>query len=120
MKFTDSHEWVELKDMIATVGITDWAQRQFGEVVHVALPKIQEKIKAQKEICVIESAKAASDIYSPLSGRILEVNEQLRIYPQLINEDAQKRGWIYKMEIFDRKEYENLLDMVAYKALTFS
>ena len=117
MKFTDSHEWVKEDGVsnIAIIGITSFAQRELGEIVYVELPQLGKQIQAQQEIAVLESTKAAADIYSPVSGTIIAVNGQLKDTPQLINEHPEELGWICKVEILDRKELDVLLSHSEYE-----
>ncbi|MEM7175883.1 MAG: glycine cleavage system protein GcvH [Chlamydiota bacterium] len=94
IKYTRSHEWVRLDKKVATVGISNYAQQELGEVVYVELPNLGLEIKAGSELAVVESTKAATDIYSPVSGKIIRVNEALQENPSLINKSAEKEGWI--------------------------
>lgn len=117
MKYTKSHEWAELSGNAATVGITTYAQAELGDVVYVELPTVGQKVSAGSEVAVLESTKAAVDIYAPLSGTVTEVNLLLREYPEKINESAEKEGWLYRLEISNPAEYEGLLDAKAYESL---
>jgi len=94
--------WMETQGKEATVGITDEAQKELGEVVHVELPKVGQVIEKGEEVCVLESTKAAIDVYSPVSGRVEAINDELLSTPSLINRFAQSSGWLYKVEIFDQ------------------
>ncbi len=116
LKYTETHEWVS-KDQknIATIGITDFAQDQLGEIVFVDLPEIGLKVAAGDDVCVLESVKAAADVFSPVSGVIVEVNEELDESPGLVNSDPYQDGWLYKIELKDVVEYDELLDKAAYK-----
>lgn len=117
LKYTETHEWV-LKDHnknIATVGITDYAQDQLGELVFVDLPEVGLKVAAGDDVCVLESVKAAADVFSPISGTIIAVNEDLDESPGLVNSDPYQDGWLYKIEIKDIVEYNELLDKAAYQ-----
>ena len=116
-KYTKEHEWIELKGDVATVGITNYAQEQIGDVVFVELPEIGDSFSAGDNACVIESVKAASDIYAPISGEIIEVNEELEANSALVNEDAEGNAWIFKMKISDESELKDKLDEEAYKAI---
>lgn len=116
-KYTKEHEWIELKGDVATVGITNYAQEQIGDVVFVELPEIGDSFSAGDNACVIESVKAASDIYAPISGEIVEVNEELEANSALVNEDAEGSAWIFKMKISDESELNDTLDEEAYKAI---
>lgn len=116
LKYTASHEWLRLgDDGVATVGITDHAQEQLGDVVFVELPEIGRKLKAGEECAVVESVKAASDVYSPLDGVIVEVNEALAENPELINQDPYGEGWILRIKT--AATLAELLDATAYEAV---
>ncbi|MFI0434891.1 MAG: glycine cleavage system protein GcvH [Parachlamydiaceae bacterium] len=115
MKFTDSHEWMRIEDDgIACVGITTYAQKELGDIVYVELPIVGKQVRAKQEVVVLESTKAAADIYSPLSGLIEEVNAKLTIAPQLINESPEGEGWIYKMRCSHPEEIDSLMDEERY------
>ncbi|WP_101512547.1 glycine cleavage system protein GcvH [Thermotoga sp. SG1] len=114
-KYTRTHEWVEIEGKVATVGITNHAQEELGDVVYVDLPEVGKEVKKGDVVASIESVKAAADVYAPLSGKITEVNERLETEPELINKDAEGEGWIFKMEIADESELSDLLDEQAYK-----
>ena len=113
--YTKDHEWVSIEGTDATVGITDYAQEQLGELVFVELPVIGKEVNAHDEIAIVESSKAASDVYSPVTGKVIEVNQELETRPELINEDCYKSGWIAKLHITDPKSYEGLMDSEKYK-----
>jgi len=113
--YTKDHEWVSIKGDIATVGITDYAQEQLGELVFVELPVIGKEVSAHDEIAIVESSKAASDVYSPVTGKVIEVNQELESRPELINEDCYKSGWIAKLQLTDQKAHEDLMDTEQYK-----
>ncbi len=115
LKYTENHEWIAVDKKIATIGITDYAQDQLGEVVHLDLPEVGLSVAAGDEVCVIESVKVATEIFSPLSGTIVEINEDLDDAPGLVNSDPYQDGWLYKIEIKDPVEYEELLDVAAYQ-----
>lgn len=114
--YTESNEWVEVKDNIARVGIDDYSQNEFGEIVYVDLPKVGQEYSKDDEVCVIESVKTASDIYSPLSGKIVKVNEELVNNPKLINESCYNNGWIFEIQIDNNEELSNLLNSEDYKS----
>ncbi|AAD35304.1 glycine cleavage system protein GcvH [Thermotoga maritima] len=114
-KYTKTHEWVSIEDKVATVGITNHAQEQLGDVVYVDLPEVGREVKKGEVVASIESVKAAADVYAPLSGKIVEVNEKLDTEPELINKDPEGEGWLFKMEISDEGELEDLLDEQAYQ-----
>lgn len=115
LKYASSHEWARLEDGIVTVGITDHAQNALGDVVYVELPDIGDKLNATDEAGVVESVKAASDIYSPVSGEVIAINELLEEAPETINSDPYTDGWFYKIRIDDVEEFENLLDPDEYR-----
>ncbi len=114
LKYTESHEWVRVEDGVAVVGITDHAQHELGDIVFVELPEIDAEYGAGEAAATVESVKAASDIYSPLSGRVVEVNEALEDSPELVNKSPYGDGWIFKIEISDPSELDALLDADAY------
>src|SRR5215472_4277269 len=116
LKFTTDHEWLRLEGEIATVGITDFAQDKLGDLVFVELPKSGMKLKKGAAAAVVESVKAASDVYAPVSGEVVEVNAKVGGDPALVNSAATGDGWLFKMKIADPKELETLLDEQAYKA----
>jgi len=113
--YTKDHEWVSIEGAAATVGITDYAQEQLGELVFVELPVIGKEIRAHDEIAIVESSKAASDVYSPVTGKVIEVNQELESRPELINQDCYKSGWIAKLQLNDPKSHEDLMDTEQYK-----
>jgi len=113
--YTKDHEWAQIIDNKATVGITDFAQKQLGDVVYVELPKVGAQLEFHQSIGVVESVKAVSDIYSPLSGEVTEVNEGLNDSPELINEDPHGKGWIIRLKIKDIKETEKLMSATEYE-----
>ena len=117
-RYTRDHEWVRQEGDIAVIGITDYAQSQLGDVVFVELPKVGRALKKAEAAAVVESVKAASDVYAPISGEVLEVNEALAAEPALINSDAGGKAWFFKVKIANRNELGGLLDEAAYKAHT--
>ncbi len=114
IRFTNDHEWVEVNGDTATVGITNYAQEQLGDVVFVELPDVGAELDQGDESGVIESVKAASEIYAPISGQVSEVNEALNDDPALINTAAEGDGWMYKMTISDADQLDDLMDKDAY------
>ena len=114
LKFLSSHEWVLVEDGVATIGVSDHAQEALGDLVYVELPETGSSIAAGDTVGVIESVKAASDLYAPVSGEIVEVNDLLESAPERINSDPYGDGWIYKVALEDPEEIENLLDAEAY------
>jgi len=118
LKFNKSHEWARVEDGgLVRVGISDHAQGQLGDLVYVELPEIGASVTAGNAAAVVESVKAASDIYSPVSGEVVEVNETLNDKPETINEDAFGEGWIFAVRISNRAELDELLDASAYEEL---
>lgn len=115
LRFRESHEWVDPTQAISPVGITDHAQTELTDVVFVELPKLGT-VSAGQQVCVIESVKAASDIYSPVSGEIVEINDALNGNPGLINTDPYGAGWIFKIKLSSADEAASLMDATAYKA----
>jgi glycine cleavage system H protein len=113
--YTKDHEWAKVEGDIATMGITDYAQEQLGELVFVELPEVGREFAPHKEIAVVESSKAAGDVYSPVAGTVTEVNSELTTKPELINEDCYKGGWICKLRITDKKSLDNLMDARNYE-----
>ena len=118
MRFSKDHEWVRVEGGIATVGISVYAQEQLGDVVFVELPAVGKKVKAGDEAAVVESVKAASEVYAPVSGEVTEVNSALADTPALVNEDAEGKGWFMKIRLADAKEVDGLMDAAAYKKHT--
>jgi len=112
--YTKEHEWVKIEGNIATIGITDYAQEQLGEITFVELPDVGMELEQSEEFAVIESSKAASDVYAPLSGKVTEINDTLETEPELINNDCYKSGWVCKIEITDEKVVEDLMDAKQY------
>jgi glycine cleavage system H protein len=114
LKFLSTHEWALVEGDIATIGVSDHAQELLGDLVYVELPEQGSTVAAGDSVGVIESVKAASDTYAPLSGEIIEVNDQLEDAPEQINNDPYGDGWMYKIALEDQEEVENLLDAEAY------
>lgn len=113
--FTDEHEWIEIEDDVATVGITDYAQEQLGDVVFVELPEVGVTLDKGGDAAVVESVKAASDVYSPISGEVTEGNSALEEEPALVNSSPEEDGWFFRMTVADASELEGLMDEAAYK-----
>jgi|TARA_B100001996_G_C18400154_1_gene492603 glycine cleavage system H protein len=113
-KYTEEHEWVQLNGDTATVGITNHAQESLGDIVFVDLPTLGKKVKAKEELCVIESVKAASDIYSPLDGEVTQINDNLSNDASLINQDAENEGWIFKIKVSNLDQYNSLMSLDQY------
>lgn len=115
LKYATSHEWVRNEgDGIVTVGITEHAQDLLGDMVFVELPEVEDEISTGDDVAVAESVKAASDIYAPVSGKVIEVNEDLEDSPELVNSDAFGDGWMFKVKLDDEGELDNLLDAEGY------
>lgn len=114
--FTDEHEWIDVDGDVATVGITDYAQGQLGDIVFVELPAVGTAIAKGKDAAVVESVKAASDVYAPIDGEVTEANGALEEDPALVNTAPEGEGWFFKMTIADAGQLEGLMDAAAYKA----
>jgi len=117
LRYTKDHEWVRLEGDTVTVGITAYAQEQLGDVVYVELPEVGRQVEQGKEMAVVESVKAASEVYAPISGEVVAVNTQLSDTPATVNEDAQGKGWFVKLKVADKAQLDGLLDEAAYKAI---
>ena len=115
--YTDEHEWLNVEGDVATVGITDHAQEQLGDLVFVELPEVGDELEQGDDGVVVESVKAASDVYAPATGTVVEVNEKLNDDAALVNAGAEGDGWLYKMKLSDPSQLEELLDADGYKAL---
>jgi glycine cleavage system H protein len=115
-KYTKEHEWVEVDGDTATVGITNHAQESLGDIVFIDLPTVGKEVKSNEELCVIESVKAASDIYAPIDGEVIEINNNLNDDASIVNQDPEKDGWIFKMKIADPNQYNNLMTLDEYLA----
>lgn len=116
LRYSEEHEWVDVEGDIATVGISDFAQEQLGDVVFVELPEVGTEISAGDQVAVVESVKAASEVYSPLTGEVTEVNDTIVDDPSGVNGDAEGEGWFFKMKLSDSEELEELMDAKAYAA----
>ena len=117
LRYTDDHEWARLEGDSVTVGITEFAQDQLGELVFVELPTVGGAVTQGDEAAVVESVKAAGEVKSPVGGTIMEINESLVDTPEKVNDDPMGEGWIYKVAIADQTEWESLMDEAAYAAL---
>lgn len=117
LKYTRTHEWVKLENGVAKVGITEHAQKELGDIVYIELPKVGHQVKEGDTTAVLESTKAAADFYSPVSGTITEVNEKLKEDSGLINQSAEKEGWIYKIHLTNPEELKRLLELDDYLSL---
>ncbi len=114
-QYTRDHEWIELDGDVATVGITDYAQSQLGDLVFVELPEVGREVAKGGEAAVVESVKAASDVYAPVSGKVTETNDTLNDEPALVNSDAEGEGWFFRLTISDNAELEGLMDESEYQ-----
>lgn len=115
--YTDEHEWLSVENGVATIGITNYAQEQLGDLVFVELPAVGAVIVKGDANVVVESVKAASDVFAPIAGEITEINEALEADPALVNSAAESGGWLYKMKVADAGELSSLMDLEAYKKL---
>ena len=115
LRYSKDHEWVRIEGEAATIGITDHAQSQLGEIVFVELPEVGKKVEQGKELATVESVKAASEVYAPISGEVIEVNSALSDAPATVNEEAQGKGWFAKLKVADKNQLAALMDEAAYK-----
>ena len=120
IRFTDQHEWVRLEGDVTTIGITDYAQAQLGDVVYVELPDTGKQVAKGDEAAVVESVKAASEVYAPIGGEVIEVNLGLEESPAGVNEDAMGNGWFVKLKVSSPDEFSELMDEAAYKSFVES
>ena len=118
--FTDEHEWIDVEGESATVGITDYAQEQLGDIVFVELPSVGSMLDKGGDAAVVESVKAASDVYSPITGEVTEANGALEDDPALVNTSPEEEGWFFRLTIGDASELEGLMDEAAYKVFVDS
>lgn len=116
-KFTKTHEWIQVENSVGTVGITEYAQEKLGDVVYADLPEVGKTVKKGEILLSLESVKAASDVYAPVSGKVVEVNTALEDKPEIVNKDAEGKGWLVKVEIIDPAELDDLLNEEDYKKL---
>ena len=114
--YTEEHEWIRVEGDVATVGITDFAQGQLGDVVFVEIPEAGRRVEKGGEAAVVESIKAASDVYAPVSGEVVEGNEALVEDPSLVNSDPEGEGWFFRLRLSDASELDGLMDAEAYKS----
>jgi glycine cleavage system H protein len=114
MKFSESHEWIEVQNGVGVVGISNHAQHELGDIVYIELPQVGKVVKAGEEAAVLESTKAAADVYSPVSGAILEINQKLAENPELVNSSPQADGWIFKIKVQSPEELDKLMDSEKY------
>ena len=115
-RYTKEHEWIEVSGETGTIGITDYAQHELGDVVYVEMPKVGRKLEAGKSLGTVESVKAVSEIYAPVGGEVTEVNDALRDKPELLNEDPQGKAWLIRVKISNPTELLGLMDAAAYQS----
>ena len=115
LKYTDAHEWLKIKDNTAIIGITDYAQSELTDIVFAELPEVGKELIKGDELCVVESVKSVSEIYAPISGKVVRINEKLEDTPEMINESPYDDGWLVELEIKNKRELEDLLDVGSYK-----
>jgi glycine cleavage system H protein len=116
MRYTKDHEWISVADGVGTVGISDYAQGQLGDVVFVELPEVGKVVAKGDEVAVVESVKAASEVYAPVDGTVVEVNDALAENPALVNEAAQGKGWFVRLKLSEPAQVDGLLDQAGYDA----
>jgi glycine cleavage system H protein len=114
-RYTETHEWIDLQDGKAKVGVSTHAQKELGDIVYVELPKLGKNVQAGEEIAVLESTKAAADVYAPLSGIIVEINESLKENPSLINESPEEKGWLVVLQLDQPSKWHDLMDEASYQ-----
>jgi glycine cleavage system H protein len=114
--FTQDHEWIDVEGDVGTVGITDYAQSQLGDITFVELPAAGQQVKKGEAVSVVDSVKAASDVYAPVSGEVTDANDALGDEPELVNGDAEVGGWLFRVKLADPGELDGLMDKVAYDA----
>ena len=117
LKYAETHEWVSLNGKIATVGISDHAQKEISDVVFIELPRLDKAVKQKESAMVIESVKAAFDIYAPVSGKVVKINDQLKDKPELVNRSPYEDGWLFQIECSDLKELDVLLNEAQYNSV---
>jgi glycine cleavage system H protein len=116
-RFTKDHEWIRAEDGVGTVGITHHAQSQLGDIVFVEVPEVGRKVTKGEAVAVVESVKAASDVYAPVAGEVVEVNGDVAATPAMVNEDAEGKAWFFKIRIANAAELDGLMDRAGYEAL---
>lgn len=120
MFYTQSHEWIRVNGNIGTVGISEYAQHELGEIVYVELPKVGQVVESGKEVAVLESTKAAADVYAPVSGKVVAVNGDLKDNPGLVNQMPQESGWLFQVELANPKQLDHLFKEADYQKLISS
>lgn len=118
LKYTKDHEWIKIDGDIATIGITDFAQSELGDIVYVEVETVGDSLDKDEVFGTVEAVKTVSDLFLPLTGKIIEFNEELEDEPEMVNEEPYEKGWMIKMEITDHEEVKELMDAEAYKVLT--
>ncbi len=114
-RYTEDHEWIKIEGNIGTVGITDYAQKQLGDIVYVELPEVDDEFEKGDEVATVESVKAASPVIIPVSGKIVEINEELEDSPELVNQEPHGKGWFFKVEISNLSEIDDLMTAEQYE-----
>jgi glycine cleavage system H protein len=117
MYFTDSHEWINVEGNIGKVGVTTHAKKELGEIVYLELPLIGQQVKAGEEVVILESTKAAADIYTPVSGEIIAVNDVVRLAPDILNQSPEGEGWLFQIRLSDPQELSKLMTRSSYQQL---
>lgn len=117
MKYSETHEWVEVEGDTGVVGITHFAQKELGDIVYVELPAVNAQVQQGKEAVVLESTKAAADVYAPVSGTVTAVNSKLSSQPQLVNQSPEKEGWLFKVKLSESKDLDRLMDEAVYEKM---
>lgn len=116
LSYTKEHEWAQIDGDVATIGITDYAQEQLGDIVYLELPEVDDEVAAGDTFGTVEAVKAVSDLYAPLTGTVVAVNENLENNPEVVNEDPYEKGWLLKIKISDMQEIDNLLNASEYNS----
>ena len=116
MKFSETHEWINVEDGVGTVGVSNFAQKELGDIVYVELPQVGKTVKAGEEAAVLESTKAAADVYTPVSGTIVEVNTALTSASEMVNKSPEQEGWLFKIELSSPQELDKLLEAKDYQS----
>ena len=117
LKYTKDHEWVKIENSVATIGITEYAQKQLGDITFVELPEKDSLVNEGDSFCTVESVKAASDVYAPVTGEVIEVNEELEEAPELINQEPYGKGWLCQVKVTNTNEFESLMNCEEYKKI---
>jgi glycine cleavage system H protein len=117
LRYTNNHEWIKIQGEKAIVGITDHAQSELTDIVFIELPEVGKEVKKGDELCVVESVKSVSEIYAPISGKVIKVNSQLEDAPEAVNSSPYEEGWLVELEIADKTEIDSLMDAESYKKI---